>query len=123
MRSTLRAAGLLALVVAAITCTDAPTGPHGSNATGHSLARIGMAPSFSTSAAQAYRALEAFGFAVSSVRMRLRATDGSIVKDTIVAFPATQDTLRLDLSVPIEGSEQTFTALLDLLDANGVVLF
>jgi hypothetical protein len=122
MRPTLRAAGLLALVVAAITCADAPTAPRGSNG-GSSMARIGLAPSFSADAARAYRGLVQFGFEVASARIRLTAADGALAKDTVIAFPATRDTLQVDLAVQMQSSEQTFTALIELRDANGVVLF
>ncbi|HEV7994230.1 MAG TPA: hypothetical protein VGP25_20570 [Gemmatimonadaceae bacterium] len=121
MRSTLRAAGLLALVVAAITCADAPTAPDHSNV--RSTVRIGLAPSFSADAARAYRGLVEFGFEIGSARIRLTAADGTVAKDTVIAFPATQDTLQADLSVQMQGSEQTFTALIELRDATGVVLF
>ena len=122
MRPTLRAAGLLALVVVAITCADAPTAPAGSEGS-RATARIGLAPSFSADAARAYRGLVDFGFDIASARVRLTAADGVVAKDTVIAFPSTQDTLRMDLSVPMDASEQTFTALIELRDANGVVLF
>ena len=123
MRPLLRAAGLLAVVIAAVTCTDAPTGLRHDGATDAAPARIGLAPSFSADAARAYRALAELGFDITSVRLRLTALDGRVAKDTVIAFPATRDTLSLDLTVLIQGSEQTFTARLDLRDANDVVLF
>src|SRR4051812_25123351 len=99
MRPILRAAGLLALVVVAITCADAPTGPHGSRDALPASARIGLTPSFSADAARAYRSLVDFGFDVASVRIRLTAANGTVAKDTVIAFPSTQDTLQVDLSV------------------------
>ena len=123
MRPTLRAAGLFALVVVAITCADAPTGPSRGGGSDRTAARLGFAPSFSAEAARAYRSLVEFGFDVTNVRVRLTAADGRVAKDTVFSFPATQDTLQMDFSVQMQGSEQTFTALLELRDANNVVLF
>ena len=120
MRLNYRAVGVLALAVAAITCTDAPTAPSASRLT---AARIGLSPSFSVDAARAYGALSLLGFDVTSVRVRLTAADGRVETDTIIPFPAAQDTLVLDLSVQVRGNEESFTALLELRDATGVVLF
>ena len=119
MRLNLRAVGVLALAVA-ITCTDAPTAPSASR---DSAARIGLSPSFSADAARAYGALSLLGFDVTSVRVRLTAADGRVATDTIIPFPTAQDTLVLDLSVQVRGNEESFTALLELRDATGIVLF
>jgi adhesin/invasin len=118
-----RSVGLLALALAAITCSEAPTAPDRSVSDRSGAARFELAPSFSVESARAYRALSEFGLEVTQVRVRLTAADGTVAKDSVIAFPATRDTLALDLSVAIRGSEQAFTAKLDLLDANGVVLF
>jgi adhesin/invasin len=121
MRSTLRVAGLFVFAVAAITCTDAPTAP--ASGSSRTSARIALAPSFGTEAARAYRALTQFGFEITNVRIRLTAADGALSKDTVISFPSAQDTLHVDLSVQVQGSEQTFVALIELRDANNVVLF
>jgi hypothetical protein len=55
--------------------------------------------------------------------VRLTASDGRIAADTIIPFPATQDTLRLDLSVTVRGIEESFTAVVELRDTSGLVLF
>ncbi|MEO6525967.1 MAG: hypothetical protein ABIP93_05035, partial [Gemmatimonadaceae bacterium] len=123
MRPTLRAVGLFALVFVAITCTDAPTGPSRDDATARTAARIALTPSFSADAARAYRRLTEFGFDVTNVRIRLTAADGSVAKDTVFSFPITQDTLHMDLTVRMQGSEQTFTALIELRDVRSVVFF
>lgn len=86
-------------------------------------ARFGLSPSFGVESARTFQALTEFGLEVTRVRVRLTAGDGVVVKDTAIAFPATQDTLAVDLSVAIRGTEQVFGAQLDLLDASGVVLF
>ena len=121
MRLSSRAAGLLALAVVAITCTDASTGP-GVHRPGFTGARLMLAPSFSPGAERAYSALEAMGIGVTQVRIRLRAADGTVARDTTVQFGA-NDTLRLQIQVEIQGTEQTFSALIELLDASGLVLF
>ena len=121
MRLLARAGGLLALAVVAITCTDAPTGPRAQRS-GFTGARLSLAPGFSSSALRAYGALEAMGVTVTQVRIRLRTVDGALARDTTIQFGA-QDTLHLQLPVEIQGTEQTFSALIELLDATGLVLF
>ena len=121
MRLTYRAAGLLALAVVAITCTDAPTGP-GAHRPGFTGARLAMAPSFSPAAARAYGTLEAMGIGVTQVRIRLRTADGTLARDTTIQYGA-EDTLHIQIAVEIQGTEQTFSALIELMDASGTVLF
>lgn len=121
MRSISRAAALFALAVVAITCTDAPTSPARSSG-GSSAARLTMAPSFTPAAARAYASLAAMGISVTHVRIRLRAADGTLSRDTTIAFGA-DDTLRVRIPIEIQGTEQTFSALVELRDATGTVLF
>ena len=121
MRSISRAAALFALAVVAITCTDAPTSPAASRG-GVSAARLTMAPSFTPAAARAYTSLAAMGISVSHVRIRLRAVDGTLSRDTTLAF-GTDDTLRVRIPIEVKGTEQTFTALVELLDSAATVLF
>lgn len=90
---------------------------------GPAFGRLGLAPSFSADAARAFAELTDFELEVASVRLRLIASDGRQVRDTVAAFPAGQDTLTLELSVPLLGSEQTFSAQLELLGGDGLVLF
>ena len=116
-----RVVGLLALALAAATCSDGPAAPAESGA--GSAARIALTPSFSASAARSYAALTQLGFDITGARVRLTASDGRIVVDTVLPFPTAQDTLRLDLSVSVRGIEESFTALVELRDASGLVLF
>ena len=81
-----------------------------------------MAPSFTPAAARAYASLAAMGINVTHVRIRLRATDGTLARDTTIAFGA-DDTLRVRIPIEIQGTEQTFSALIELRDAAGRVLF
>lgn len=117
MRGPARPFALAALSFFALACSDAPSG---SSATG--TARIGLAPSFSTAAAQALTALAAFGLDVTSVHVRLTAPDGSI-RDTTLAFPTTSDTLHIEMAVPLRTDGEIFTADLELASADGTVLF
>ena len=113
-----RAAGLLALALAAVTCSDGPTAPASSRA-----AHVALTPSLSASAMRSYAALAQLGFDIASAHVRLTAGDGRVAADTIVPFPATKDTLRLDLSVTVRGGEESFMASIELRDAAGLVLF
>lgn len=121
MRSISRAAALFALAVVAITCTDAPTSPAESRG-GWSAARLTMAPSFTPAAARAYASLAEMGISVTHARIRLRTGNGTVSRDTTIAFGA-DDTLRVRIPIEIQGTEQTFSALVELRDAAGIVLF
>ncbi|MBA3338558.1 MAG: hypothetical protein H0T54_02195, partial [Geodermatophilaceae bacterium] len=126
MRLPSRVIALAALVVVAITCTDAPTGPKSTDrqpAAAFGGARLALSPSFSPSATTAYNTLAAFALEVTRVRVVLTAADGKVVKDTVIEFPPGQDRISIELPVTITGIEQTFTALLQLLDATAQVLF
>ena len=122
MRRPSRLLAFSALVVVAVTCTDAPTGPKPA-AVGSSGAHLSLSPSFSPSATTAFNTLAAFALDVSSVRIVLTAADGKVVKDTTIDFPTSQVQLSIDLRVPISGAEQTFSALVQLRDALSRVLF
>ena len=87
------------------------------------MARLGIAPTFSASAVQAYSALTSSGGDVTSVHVVLRDLAGAIALDTVVVFPATSSTLTLELPVSIEGTTQDFNAVIELRDAAGVVQF
>ncbi|MFL5606044.1 MAG: beta strand repeat-containing protein, partial [Gemmatimonadaceae bacterium] len=120
MRLTLRAAGLVAIAVGAVTCTDAPTAP---SARRGAAAHLGVSPTFSPTAARAYGALASMGIVVTQVHIALTAADGRLALDTTIQFPADQDLLTISLPVEITGAEETFTALIELLDATGLKLF
>ncbi len=121
MRLRLRAAGFFALAVVAITCTEAPTGPRDGRGA-MSARHLSMAPSFSPAAAQVYSNLAAFGIEVTEVHIQLTAPDGT-ARDTTISFPAGQDTLVIDIPVDAGGTDQTYTALLELRNDAHMVLF
>jgi hypothetical protein len=121
MRLPIRAVTLLALAAAAITCTDAPTAPV--DGAGLRAARLDLAPSFSPEATRAYSALGSMGIVVTQARVRLTKADGTVARDATFVLAATQDSVTIELPLQIQGAEQTFTALIELLDATGMVLF
>ncbi|MEO8336147.1 MAG: Ig-like domain-containing protein, partial [bacterium] len=122
MRQRLRAVGLFALAIVAITCTDAPTSPNKVKSTGSGVANIRMSPSFSPEAARIYSGLAAFGFEITEVHVVLTGPDGS-TKDTVIAFPASQDQITIEIPVPSSGTDQVFDALIELRNDQHIVLF
>ncbi|MCU1677086.1 MAG: hypothetical protein JWM93_1844, partial [Frankiales bacterium] len=62
-----------------------------------------MSPSFSAEAARIYSGLAAFGFEVTEVHIVLTGPDGS-KKDTVIAFPASQDQITIEIPVPSSGT-------------------
>lgn len=81
-----------------------------------------MSPSFSAEAARIYSGLAAFGLAVTEVHIVLTGPDGS-KKDTVIAFPASQDQITIEIPVPSSGTDQAFDALIELRNDQHVVLF
>ncbi|MEP6618298.1 MAG: hypothetical protein ABJE47_03240 [bacterium] len=122
MRLRLRAAGLLALAVVAITCTESTTGPHGTAPAPRIASRVTMSPQFTAAAARAYQALMSIGTDITEVHVLLTAADGS-TRDTVIAFPIGQDTLHIEIPVDAAGNDQPFTALVELRTADHTVLF
>ncbi|MES2178081.1 MAG: Ig-like domain-containing protein [Gemmatimonadota bacterium] len=118
MRSSFRIAGLVALALIGITCTDAPTGLPKSLSPRY----LTFSPSFSPEAAEIYRGLSAFGIEVSEVHVRLTAPDGT-TRDTVIVFPAGVNELTIEIPVPASSTGQAFTAVLELRDASHTVLF
>lgn len=117
-RLSARAAGLLAIACSAITCTDAPTGPGGPLQTAPS--RLALSPAFSPAASRAFRTLENAG--IDAWEVHVHVIGGIAPVDTTVALRPGQDSLQLDLQLPVKGLEQTFSALVELQSA-GTVLF
>ena len=82
-----------------------------------------IAPTLSPSATQAYGALAAMGVDITSIRIRLVDMGGAVALDTVIAFPAAQQTLSVALPLHIQGTEQQFNAVVELRDASGTVQF
>ncbi|MDB4892089.1 MAG: Ig domain protein group 1 domain protein, partial [Gemmatimonadetes bacterium] len=122
MRQRLRAVGLVALAIVAITCTDAPTSPTKIKPVPSGVANVRMSPSFSAEAARIYSGLAAFGLEVTEVHVLLTGPDGS-KKDTVIAFPVNQGQITIEIPVPASGTDQSFDALVELRNDQHVVLF
>lgn len=121
MRLSLRAAGFLALAIVAITCTDAPTGPNSSQSSVQT-ARLRMSPYFTPEAAKVYNSLALFGQEVTEIHIHLTAADGT-QRDTVINFPAGQDSLVIEIPVPVSSNDQQFTAVIELRNDQHTVLF
>lgn len=111
---------LLALAFASLSCAEQTSSVQPS---GHNTGRVALAPMFEPAAARAYQMLVATGTSVVSIRVVLMNLAGKAVVDTIVAFPATQDTVAVDLPVPISGQQEQFDSVIELRDASGAVQF
>src|SRR5258707_15547322 len=111
---------LLILPLASLSCAE-----HASSVqpSGHNVGRVALAPTFEPAAARAYQALATPGTTVVSIHVVLTNLAGRAVVDTTIAFPATQDTVSVDLPVPISGQQEQFDALVELRDASGAVQF
>lgn len=119
MRLNLRVAGVVAVVLSAIACSGASDGL----TAGRSAARIGIVPAFSASAIQAYGTLASIGVAVTTVHITVFDLSGTAKLDTVLPFPAGDETLSVDLSLHLQGIEQEFNVTVQLLDASGAVQF
>ncbi|MEP6999086.1 MAG: Ig-like domain-containing protein [bacterium] len=117
MRRFSRLAVVAASAFMAASCSESPAG---SGAGGS--ATIGLMPSFSASASQAYAALAAFGIDITNVHVRLTAPDGSM-RDTTISFPVEMDTLSIEIAVPLLTAGESFRADIELRSADGLVLF
>ena len=109
------AAGALALL-AGVTCTDAGlTGPSPLRAA------VSFAPSFSRAALEIYRNLAAFEFSPDNVHLRLVRANERVAVDTVAALTPGQDSLVLDLSVPLEKSPEVLVANIEIRDGTQVL--
>ncbi|MEX2154581.1 MAG: Ig-like domain-containing protein [Gemmatimonadaceae bacterium] len=84
-------------------------------------ALVGLAPSFSDAAADIYRNLVAFQLEVNNLHVVLRYANGEIAVDTTVAVAAGQDSVVLQLSVPLTGAQEVLTASIELRDGDQVL--
>jgi hypothetical protein len=119
MRHRLRAAGLIVVALATITCTDAPSDP---SAASDAAGRIALSPTFSAAAAQVYSRLSTFGLELTEVHVVLTGPDRS-TRDTTIAFPPTLSQIAIDIPIPNGGANQAFDALIELRNDQHVVFF
>jgi hypothetical protein len=85
-----------------------------STAPTHSVARLALMPVFQTRSA--------LFVSFTRVRITLSREVGTAL-DTVVAFPPTADSLQLTLLVPINGSSETLTLNLTMINAAGDTVF
>jgi hypothetical protein len=113
MRLAFRVVSTLLVAVGVVTCSESPTNVHRGAAT------LALAPQFSAQAQAIYRSLAAFAVTLDNVHIVVRGAPvgdelGPVLKDTLVAFPATADQIAIELDLQITGSEQTVIATVDL---------
>jgi hypothetical protein len=123
MRLNFRLAGSIAMMVGVVSCSSAPDALTASRSSDVSQARLAIVPTFSAAAARAYSALVANGGDITNIHVRLTNLAGRVVLNLDVPFPATRDTISIELPVSIQGREEQFSAKIDLSDASGTIQF
>ena len=113
MRLASRVVSTLLVAVGVVTCSESPTNVQ------RGAVSLALAPRFSPEAAAIYRSLAAFAVTLDNVHIVVRGAPvgdvpGAVLKDTLVAFPATADQIAIELELQITGSEQTVVATVDL---------
>ena len=113
MRLASRVVSTLLVAVGVVTCSESPTNVHRGAAT------LALVPQFSRTAQAIYRSLASFAVTLDNVHVVVRGLPvgdepGAVLKDTLVAFPATADQIAIELDLQITGSEQTVVATIDL---------
>ena len=113
MRLASRVVSTLLVAVGVVTCSESPTNVH------RGAASLALVPQFSAQAQAIYRSLSAFAVTLDNVHIVVRGAPvgdapGPVLKDTLVAFPATADQIAIELELQITGSEQTVVATVDL---------
>ena len=105
----------LSLAVAAASCTtptDAGSGLY---------AYVGILPSMSQEAIDVYRGIDEFGMQLNNVRVALTREDGSLMYDSTIAVTPGQDSIVLELLVPMKVANELVAALVELRDSSLVV--
>ena len=113
MRLASRVVSTLLVAVGVVTCSEPPTNVH------RGAAPLALVPQFSAQAQAIYRSLAAFAVTLDNVHIVVRGAPvgdalGPVLKDTLVAFPATADQIAIELELQITGREQTVVATVDL---------
>ena len=105
----------LSLAVAAASCTSPTETSPGL------YAYLGILPSLSQDAIEVYRGIDDFGFRVNNVRVAITRQDGSLMYDSTIAVAPGQDSLVLELLVPMRVSNELVAAVVELRDSSLVV--
>ena len=86
------------------------------------LTFIGVAPVFQEEEATTLRELPAFDLVVDNLRLQLKYENGETAIDTVIAILPGQDSVVIDVAVPMPRPQELFEAVVFLLDSD-VVLF
>ena len=113
MRLASRVLSTLLVAVAVTACSESPTNAR------PAAVSLALAPRFSPQAQAIYRSLAAFAVTLDNVHVVVRGAPsgdelGPVLKDTLVAFPATADQVAIEIELEITGSEQRVEATVDL---------
>ena len=119
MRLASRVATTLLVAVGVVSCSESPTNVH------HGAVSLALAPQFSAQAQAIYRSLAAFAVTLDNVHIVVRGAPvgdelGPVLKDTLVAFPATANQIAIVLEIQIKGTEQQVVATVDLQSGSTV---
>ena len=119
MRLASRVVSTLLVAVGVVTCSESPTNVR------RGAVSLALAPRFSPQAAAIYRSLAAFAITLDNVHIVVRGAPvgdvaGAVLKDTLVAFPASADQIAIELELQITGNEQTVVATVDLQSGSTV---
>src|SRR3954471_14130828 len=119
MRLASRVVSTLLVAVVVATCSESPTNVR------PGAVSLALAPRFSAEAQAIYRSLAAFAVTLDNVHIVVRAQSvgdalGAVLKDTLVAFPATADQIAIVLDLQITGTEQRVVATVDLQSGSTV---
>lgn len=119
MRLASRVVSTLLVAVGVATCSESPTNVR------PGAVSLALVPRFSPAAQAIYRSLAAFAVTLDNVHIVVRGAPvgdelGAVLKDTLVAFPATADEIAIELELQITGSEQRVVATVDLQSGSTV---
>jgi hypothetical protein len=119
MRLASRVVSTLLVALGVVTCSESPTNLRRGAAT------LSLVPRFSPAAQAIYRSLTAFAVTLDNVHIVVRGAPvgdalGAVLKDTLVAFPATAEQISIELELQITGSEETVVATIDLQSGSTV---
>ena len=105
----------LSLCVALTSCV-VPTGTEA-----RLSAYLGIMPAMSDSASAVLGEIGAFGLELNNVRVALTRDDGSLLYDSTIAIAPGQDSIVLELSVPLSQAREFVSAHVELRDSALVV--
>lgn len=119
MRLASRVVSTLLVAVGVVSCSESPTNVH------PGAVSLALAPQFSPQAQAIYRSLAAFAVTLDNVHIVVRSAPsgdqpGPVLKDTLVAFPATADQIAIVLELQLTESEQQIVATVDLQSGSTV---